>query len=79
MQTVWSQLDLKDLDFIRDGSTLKKTLLGEGMGIDLRDKSYIGKEVYIIEFTTTRRAVPNNLIVYASLDDYKVVGYGLVD
>jgi hypothetical protein len=79
MQVVWSQLDLSDLDFIRDGSTLNKTILSEATGIDVRDRNYLGKEVYIINFTTTNGAVPNNLIVYASLDDYKVVGYGLVD
>ena len=45
------------------------------MGI-INDKSYIGKEVYLIDFPTKSISVP--IIVYASLDDYKIIGYGYV-
>ena len=41
------------------------------MGI-LNDKSYIGEEVYLINFQTKSISVPNNIIVYASLDDYRL-------
>jgi len=52
--------------------------LTESMGI-INDKSYIGKEVYLIDFQTKNMSMPNNMLVYAALDDYKIVGYGLVE
>ncbi len=45
---------------------------------NIYDKDYIGKEIYLIDFPTNSNSMPNNMIVYASLD-YKIVGYGYVD
>jgi hypothetical protein len=53
-------------------------ILTESMGI-INDKSYIGKEVYLVDFQTKSISIPNNMIVYASLYDYKIVGYGIVE
>jgi hypothetical protein len=80
-QVVWEQLTSKDKERVEgnwQASISNKMILTESMGI-INDKSYIGKEVYLIDFQTKSISVPNNIIVYASLDNYKIVGYGYVD
>ena len=59
-------------------SKLQRITLISTMGI-INDNTYIGKEVYLIDFPTKSIAMPNNMIVYASLDNYKVIGYGYVE
>lgn len=44
-------------------SKLSKITLEEGMGT-INDKSYIGKEVYLVDFETKSQSVPDNMIVY---------------
>jgi len=80
-EVVYNQLKTKDKELIKgtwkDGE-MRKITLTEIMG-NISDKSYIGKEVYLIDFPTKSISEPNNMIVYASLDDYKFIDYGLVD
>lgn len=80
-ETAYNQLSTKDKERIsgtwKDGK-LSKVVLKEGMG-NLKDKTYIGKEVYSIDFTTKTNAMPNNMIVFFSIDNMKFIGYGLVD
>ena len=65
-------LDYKQID-------IDKTILKENMG-NISDKSYIEKEVYVINFTIKdKNTKPNNRIVYATLDENKVIGYGYVE
>lgn len=59
-------------------SKLSKIALNEGMG-NVNDKSYIGKEVYLIDFPTKSISIPNNIIVYIGIDNNKLIGYGFVD
>jgi hypothetical protein len=59
-------------------SKLSKTVLEEYMG-NINDKSYIGKEVYVIDFPTTVQSVPNNVIVYMGMDNHKIIGYGVLE
>lgn len=77
----YNQLSSKDKERIagtwKDGK-LSKEILQERMG-GIIDKSYIGKEVYSIEFKTKGNAIPNNMIVFFSIDNIKFIGYGLVD
>lgn len=80
-QVVWEQLTPKDKERVEgnwQASKSSKITLTENMG-NLNDKSYIGKEVYLIDFQTKSIPAPNNIIVYASLDEYKVIGYGYLD
>lgn len=64
-------LDYKQID-------IDKTILKENMG-NISDKSYIEKEVYVINFTIKdKNTKPNNRIVYATLDEHKAIGYGHV-
>ncbi|WP_160680570.1 hypothetical protein [Clostridium sp. C8-1-8] len=80
-EKAYNQLSTKDKERIagtwKDGK-LSKVVLKEGMG-NLKDKSYIGKEVYSIDFPTKSNAMPNNMIVFFSTDNIKFIGYGLVD
>ena len=65
-------LDYKQID-------IDKTILKENMG-NISDKSYIEKEVYVINFTIKdKNTKPNNRIVYATLDENKVIGYRYVE
>ncbi len=59
-------------------SKLSKITLKENMG-NINDKAYIGKKVYLIDFPTQSKSVPNNIIVYLSIDNNKLIGYGYVD
>lgn len=80
-EVIWYQLTSKDKERIKgtwQDSELRKITLNENMGI-INYKSYIGKEVYLIDFPTKNISMPNNMIVYASLDDYKLIGYGFVE
>ena len=72
-------MDVKDIEFVKEDSTIRKIILNDKPGTRISDINYIGKEVYIIDFLTTMKSIPNNSIVYASMDDYKIIGYGLVD
>lgn len=80
-ETAYNQLSSKDKERIEgtwiDGK-LSKDILKEGMG-GIIDKSYIGKEVYFLDFPTKSNAKPNNMIVFFSIDNIKFIGYGLVD
>lgn len=59
-------------------SKLSKITLREGMG-NITDKSYMGKEVYLVDFPTESNSIPNNIIVYLSIDSNKLLGYGFVE
>lgn len=59
-------------------SKLSKITLREGMG-NITDKSYMGKEVYLVDFPTKSNSIPNNMIVYLSIDSNKLLGYGFVE
>lgn len=80
-EAVWNQLTSGDKAQIKGSwqdSKVSKIVLKENMG-KIKDKSFVGKEVYIVDFTTNSVAIPNNMAVYASMDDYKLIGYGLAD
>lgn len=59
-------------------SKLSKITLREGMG-NITDKSYMRKEVYLVDFPIKSNSIPNNMIVYLSIDSNKLLGYGFVD
>jgi hypothetical protein len=59
-------------------SKLSKITLHERMG-RINNISYIGKEVYLIDFPTKGNSMPSNMIVYLAIDNNKLIGYGYVD
>lgn len=62
-----------------EGREVSKTTLNESMMSEVEDKSYAGKEVYLIDFPTKSKSIPNNMIVYADVNTFDYIGIGLVD
>lgn len=81
-EVVWEQLSSRQKESVdgtwRDGKVAKVTL-GRTAMIGIEDKSYQGKEAYMIDFPTKNKGVPNNMIVYADVNTYEYIGDGPVD
>lgn len=81
-EIAYNQLTSNDKERIagtwKDSKLSKITLKKEDKG-SITDKSYVGKEVYLIDFPTKNISKPNNMIVFLSIDTNKLLGYGLVD
>lgn len=44
------------------------------------DTSYYDKEVYLVEIIDLEsKTVPNNIVIYVSKDNEKIIGYGYLD
>lgn len=81
-EVVWGQLSSEQKEWI-DGTwevgKVSKVTLIENMMSQVTDKSYEGKEVYLIDFPTITKYKPNNMIVYADIITFDYIGNGLVD
>ncbi|MEY8345762.1 hypothetical protein [Niallia circulans] len=81
-QVVWEQLSLEQKELIdctwKNGKVSKITL-NDNMMTQVEAKSYVGKEVYLIDFPTKNKSIPNNIIIYADLITFDYIGNGLVD
>lgn len=62
----------------RQNSNLSKITLKGNMG-RINNKSYIGKEVYLIDSPTKGDGVQSNMIVFLGINSNKLIGYGYVD
>ncbi|NHM33022.1 hypothetical protein [Neobacillus terrae] len=80
-EKVWEQLKENEKESIKgswsDG-TLTKITLKSSMG-RIENTSFIGKEVYAVDFPTKSLSIPNKMIVYAEINSGKIIGYGYVD
>lgn len=79
-EVAYNQLTSKDKERVLEtwkDSKLSKITLHEGMG-RINNISYIGKEVYLIDFPA-KGGVQSNIIVYLGMDNNKLIGYGYVD
>ena len=81
-EVVWGQLSSEQKEQINgtwmDGKVSKVTLNGSMM-IGAKDKSYEGKEVYLIDFPTKSNGTSDNMVIYADLRTFDYIGYGLID
>lgn len=83
-EAVWDQLPPASQQSIKgtwqDGKVSKITLTKDSMIVvdNKMTTGYTG-EAYMIDWTTKNMGVPNNMIVYADLDTFDLIGYGLVD
>lgn len=79
-EVVWEQLPAGQKERIdgtwKDGKVSKVTLNENSMMSPTVDKSYIGKEVYLVEFPTKDI---NGIPVYVDMNTFDIIGYGLVD
>ena len=81
-EVVWSQLSSTDKDRIKGNwkdAKVSKIVLTKDMMNLIKDKSYAGKEVYVLDFPTTSVSMPNNMIVYADIATFDFIGHGMVD
>ncbi|WP_078548602.1 hypothetical protein [Litchfieldia alkalitelluris] len=81
-ETVWNQLTDKDRERIKGtwkDAKISKVTLTKDMVLQNIDHSYIGKEVYLVDFPTNNTWVPNNMIVYADIESWQYIGHGMVD
>lgn len=80
-EVVWNQLNLEDKERIKgtwqDSKVIKGTLKGNIKIVN--NKSYFGKKVYLIKFPLKDSPYPKSVSVYASLEEYKIIGYQLLD
>jgi uncharacterized lipoprotein NlpE involved in copper resistance len=78
-EVVWSQLPTVDKERIKgtwkEAKVSKIVLTKDRSGID---KSYIGKEVYLIVFPTTFIGKPNILAIFADVETYKFIGKPII-
>ncbi|WP_273126979.1 hypothetical protein [Bacillus weihaiensis] len=81
-EVVWGQLSSEQKERI-DGTwefgKVSKIILNEDMMSLINDKTYDGEEVYLIDFPTKNKFIPNNMIVYADLKTFDYIGSGLVE
>ena len=80
-EVAYNQLTSKDKERVAGNwkdSKLSKITLKKGIG-NITDNSYIGKEVYLIDFTTKELSLNNNIIVFLGMDNNKLIGYGYID
>lgn len=82
-EVVWEQLPVGQKNMIdgtwEDGKASKITLNEQSAMSPVGDKSYAGEEVYLISFPDKRTATLGDLVVYADVNTFDLIGYGLRD
>ncbi|HEO8418436.1 hypothetical protein [Niallia sp. FSL W8-0635] len=81
-EMVWKQLSAEQKEWINgtwEDGEISKITLTENMMSQVDDKSYEGKEVYLLDFPTKSKSIPNNMIIYADINTFAYIGDGLVD
>lgn len=81
-EAIWNQLSSKDKERIAGtwkDATVGTVTLSKGMASHPNtDKSYIGKEVYIVDFKIKKIRYPDNIGFYADKETFKLIGYGMM-
>lgn len=81
-EIVWNQLSAEQKEWIAGtwkAGKVSKITLNKNMMSHVEDQSYEGKEVYLIDFPTKSKSIPNNMIIYAEINTFDYIGYGLVE
>ncbi|NHM31986.1 hypothetical protein [Neobacillus terrae] len=77
-KAVWGQLTKKEKEHIvgtwKDAS-FRKITLRETMG-NIKDKTYIGKEVYLVDFPSNDNPSLGGVGVYADIKSHLLIGFG---
>lgn len=80
-EAVWNQLlkeDKERFDGTWEDATVSKIILNKNMMGLIDDKTYEGKEVYLIDFVLNDNSI-NNMIFYADVKTFALIGHGLID
>ena len=81
-ELIWEKLPSAQKERVNgtwQDSILSKVTLDKNAVAWIDDKSYEGKEVYLVDFPTKNMGVPNNMLIYADVDTYKYIGNAPVD
>lgn len=82
-EVVWGQLSEKQKSEIvggwGDGKVSKVTLKDNSSMNLVGGKSYKGQEVYLISFPSINNPTIGDVIIYADMNTYDIIGYGLRD
>lgn len=80
-KAVWNQLTEKEKVHIvgtwKDAG-VRKITLRETMG-NIKDKTFIGKEVYLVDFPSNDNPTLGGVVVYADIESQRVIGFGYRD
>ena len=82
IELIWEKLPSAQKERVNGAwqdSILSKVTLDKNAVAWIDDKSYEGKEVYLVDFPTKNMGVPNNMLIYADVDTYKYIGNAPVD
>lgn len=81
-ELIWEKLPSAQKERVngtwQDGK-LSKVTLDKNAVAWIDDKSYEGKEVYLVDFPTKATGIPNNTLIYADIDTYEYIGNAPVD
>lgn len=82
-EVVWGQLSEKQKSETvggwGDGKLSKVTLKDDSTMNLVGDKSYKGQKVYLISFPSINNPTIGDVIIYADIKTYDIIGYGLRD
>jgi len=77
-EDIWNQLTENHKKHIQGtwkDASYQKIILRETMG-NITDKTFIGKEVFIVDFPSNDNPTLGGVTVYADLKTHKLIGYG---
>jgi hypothetical protein len=77
-ESVWNQLTEKEKEHIEGTwkkASVQKIILRQSMG-NIKDKTFIGKEVYIVDYPSNDNPSLGGVAVYADIKSHRVIGYG---
>ena len=77
-ESVWNQLKEKEKEHIEGtwkDASVQKITLRQSMG-NIKDKTFIGKEVYIVDYPSNDNPSLGGVAVYADIKSHRVIGYG---
>lgn len=77
-EAVWNRLTEEHKMQIQGSwkdATVYQRVLREDMGYNL-DKTFIGKEVYIIDYPSNDNPTIGGILVYADVKSHQLIGYG---
>ncbi|WP_051317181.1 hypothetical protein [Ectobacillus panaciterrae] len=82
-EAIWNQLSSRDKERIagtwKDATVSTVTLTKQTAKHPSTDKSYIGKEVYMVDFKIKKIQCPNNIAFYADKKTFKLIGMGITE
>jgi hypothetical protein len=77
-EAVWNQLTEKEKEHIAGSwkdASVQKITLRESMG-QLEDKTFIGREVYIVDYPSEESPSLGGIGVFADIKSHRIIGFG---